>query len=417
MATLKNDVIKAMINLHLETNEKYLHLSDIYTEVEKIRDKSKKTIKGSIRTALETHCSSCDLYNGEELFELKEKGSGLYKYKYIENIKYVYNMKVGTKYTYSQLKNIFKISGQSGIMKTNRLNMLVLTSSNLNGVYDDTELEDGTIIYTGEGQSGDQKINKNNYSLYHSDELNIPVVLFIKDKDGKYKYEGFVKLYDIPYQAEEVGNDGKPRLTWKFPLSVVNNNSELIHKHILKAIEVAENEIEENYAKRITFVEGKLNIRKYNDNENRRHTRKKKRDNLADEIEKQKMGEITEKSIYELEYKKILEAQLLDELKEMEDYFVNRTDEEGYDILSFDIDKDGNIIKKYIEVKSTKGPESTPIDITENEIRFARDNIDNYYIYRIFNSDKPNCSCKIMTGKELFEYYKPVPYSFKIYMK
>jgi 5-methylcytosine-specific restriction protein A len=420
MATLKNDIIKAMINIHLRKNDEYIHLSEIYSEVEKIRNKKNPNNGASIRAALEIHSIASDAFTGEELFELKEKGSGLYKYKYIDNIKYVYNMEIGTKYTMQQIMDIFKVSGQSGIMKTNKLNMLVLTSSMDNGVYGDSDLENGTIIYTGEGQSGDQQINKNNYTLYHNKELNIPMVLFLKDRSNNYIYEGFVELYDTPYQVEEVGADGKQRLVWKFPLSVVDVESDDYynsnnHEYLVKVVEEAENNIKEIPLNKITFVEGKLNVRNYVKTEDKKHSRKRKPDYIANQIEKQKNGELSEQAIYELEYKKVLEAQLLNELKEMEDAFINKTDEEGYDILSFDIDKDGNILKKYIEVKSTKGPESTPIDITDNEIEFAKNHIDNYYIYRIYNSDKDNCSCKIVTGRELFEEFMLVPVSYKIY--
>ena len=48
----------------------------------------------------------------------------------------------------------------------------------------------------------------------------------------------------------------------------------------------------------------------------------------------------------------------------MEDFFKNKKENEGYDILSFELGENGDWIEKYIEVKSTKGSESTPIDIT-----------------------------------------------------
>lgn len=66
-------------------------------------------------------------------------------------------------------------------------------------------------------------------------------------------------------------------------------------------------------------------------------------------------------------------------------------------------------------MKSTKGNEGTPIDITDNELEFAKKHIDQYYLYRIYNSDKKNNILKIVTGKELVDNYIFVPASYKIY--
>ena len=106
-----------------------------------------------------------------------------------------------------------------------------------------------------------------------------------------------------------------------------------------------------------------------------------------------------------------------EQIEKMKTFFENKTENEGFDILSFELNKSNEYVEKYIVVKSTKGGESTPIDITDNEIRFAKDHIKQYYLYRIIKSNSEDRYVKVVTGKELFENYKFVPTAFKIYSK
>ena len=314
--------------------------------------------------------------------------------------------------------SIFKISGQSGMMKTNTLNALVLTTSE-ESIYGDSSIENGTIQYTGEGQEGDQTITKNNKTLFYSKENNLPVYLFTKDKKRRYIFEGRVELYDKPYQTPENDKNGKERLVWKFPLKVLYSENDMIDESIkdisYEIIEIS-NSIQADDNKDIIFDESPLELRKYRKNDiDRKINRTKKPDYLAEELVKTKQGELNEKVIYERELQKMMELEAKEEVERMEEFFKNRNDSEGYDILSFEQQEDGSLKEIYIEVKSTKGNEGTPIDITDNELEFAKKHIDQYYLYRIYNSDKENKTLKIVTGKELLKNYVFVPSSYKIY--
>ena len=77
--TLINCIERALIELHRETNEEWIHLSDIYKRVEKIRGVANANKGASIRTSLEVHSTLSDAFSGNELFVLKEKGTGFYK--------------------------------------------------------------------------------------------------------------------------------------------------------------------------------------------------------------------------------------------------------------------------------------------------------------------------------------------------
>lgn len=335
-----------------------------------------------------------------------------------KRIEFINNISIGDVFTRDQLMAIFKISGQSGMMKTNLLNMLVLTTSENNGIYGDSGIENGTIQYTGEGQIGDQTISKNNKTLYYSKNDNIPVYLFSKDNKRRYTFEGRVELYDEPYQVYENDINGDKRLVWKFPLKVIYaqpiENDEVVKSISYEIVEIT-NDIKIEDESSLFFDASPLELRKYRKKEaNRVQTSKKKPDYIAQEILKSKHGELSEKMIFELELQKMMELEAEEELQKMKEFFENKNDTEGYDILSFEMQPDGTMKEIYIEVKSTKGNEHTPIDITENEVEFAKNNVDSYYLYRIFENNDGDKVLKIVPGHELLNF-RFVPTTYKIY--
>ena len=425
MSTIVNDTNIALIKIHEETKKEWVSLKEIYEKVEEIRGSKNANNGASIRAAIETHCKDSSAFRGDELYISKGIGTGLYKSIYYDRIEFINNMNIGDVFTRDQLMAIFKVSGQAGIMKTNSLNALVLTTSE-ESVYGDSLIESGTIQYTGEGLEGDQTITKNNKTLYHSKENDLPVYLFTKDKKRRYTFEGRVELYDSPYQVKENDINGKERLVWKFPLAIIypedyDYTKDEKYNEVVYEIEKIEDKVYSEMnsdSNELEFKEGKLNIRKYRKT-NKKVQRAKKPDYIAEEIIKTKQGIINEKAIYEIELKRLMEEEAKEQTKKMKEFFMNKKENEGYDILSFELDENGNYIEKYIEVKSTKGNEGTPIDITIDEINFAKNHIDNYYIYRIWNSDNKNRSFKIIKGRDLFDSlgYEFIPIHFKIYSK
>jgi 5-methylcytosine-specific restriction protein A len=331
---------------------------------------------------------------------------------------FINNLKIGDIFTRDQLMAIFKISGQAGMMKTNTLNALVLTTSE-ESIYGDSNIEDGTIQYTGEGLEGDQTITKNNKTLFYSRDNDLPVYLFTKDKKRRYTFEGRVELYDKPYQTPENDINGDERLVWKFPLKVVYSENDSVDetiKDISHEIVEISNSIQTDDNKDIIYDEEPLELRKYRKNDvDRKVNRTKKPDYIAEELVKTKQGELNEKTIYERELQRVMELEAQEAIKKMEEFFKNKNDSEGYDILSFEQQEDGTLKEIYIEVKSTKGNEGTPIDITDNELEFAKKHVDHYYLYRIYNSDKNNKKLKIVSGEELLENYLFIPANYKIY--
>ena len=329
---------------------------------------------------------------------------------------------VGEIFSRKQLMEMFKISGQSGIMKTNALNCLVLITSENNGVYADSGIENGTIMYTGEGLRGDQQLNKNNKSIYESKQTGLPMYLFSKDKARNYIFEGKVELCGVPYQITEKDKEGNDRLVWKFPLKIIYSedvdlNEDDRLQQVANEVARIEEEIEENIEQdTIELKEGTLKIRKYR-RTGIRQKRTSKPDYIAEEIIKSKQGIINETTIFKQERKRLLEEGANEQVEKMDEFFENKKENEGFVVLSFEKDENGEYKEKYIEVKSTKENEGTPIDITSNEIEFAKEHVKDYYLYRIVNSNTNQRYLKIVTGEELFSNYSFIPTSFKIYSK
>lgn len=419
---MKEDITKALMNLHERTGKEWIDLKSIYKEVEKIRGVPNANDGASIRRTIETYTKGFNKFCGTELYISFKKGSGLYKSCAYDRYKFINNMKIGESFKLNQLMQIFKISGQSGMMKTNLLNALVLVTAEHNGIYDDTIVENGTIQYTGEGQIGNQTITKNNKTLYYSKENNIPVYLFSKDKTRRYTFEGKVELYDNPYQVPEKDVKENERLVWKFPLKVIYNDVEeqddFVKKISYEIMEIENRLFSDNNENlcELRVVEGPLNIRKYR--KTGKHVqRSNKPDYIAQEIIKSQQGFINEKYVFENELQRLCKEEANEQVKLMEEFFYNKKENEGFDILSFEKDKEGNYIEKYIEVKSTKGNEGTPIDITVEEVEFAKEHIDSYYLYRIINSDSDKRYLKIVKGKELLKNFDFIPVSYKIFSK
>lgn len=122
-------------------------------------------------------------------------------------------------YKRDDLIDAFKGSFMRGMNKCNRTNTLVLISKHTsNRIYGDKLFENNQIIYTGEGQKGDQTFSGANKDLLNSNENNLPVYLFVVFKNQEYTYYGRVFLNGKPYFEDELDVDGKNRKVIRFPL-------------------------------------------------------------------------------------------------------------------------------------------------------------------------------------------------------
>lgn len=128
----------------------------------------------------------------------------------------------------------------------------------------------------------------------------------------------------------------------------------------------------------------------------KKFTNYKKNKNYVDEyIKKQIIGVIGEAIILKKERERLSNSkqiELVQKMKDIEWSSKDIGDGLGYDIKSFDI-KDGKVVDKYIEVKTTIGPDND-FEITAPEVEKSHELNENgiYAIARIYNLDIGNKS-------------------------
>jgi len=130
----------------------------------------------------------------------------------------VWGLKVGDVVDNKKLKKLFLVSGQGGMRRSKRKNVLLLISDATKSLYDDRW--DGDLLhYTGMGQRGDQKLKgTQNSTVYHSRTKPMPMLLFEVFEEGQYIYAGEVELSADPYQETQPDINERPRKVWMFPL-------------------------------------------------------------------------------------------------------------------------------------------------------------------------------------------------------
>lgn len=122
---------------------------------------------------------------------------------------------------------------------------------------------------------------------------------------------------------------------------------------------------------------------------------RKSPNHLAHHANNTALGLLGEELVLAQEIKALVDANRQDLADKVIHVSVVEGDGAGYDIRSYT--HDGAI--KFIEVKSSKGPASSPFFISPNEIDFSRKNPKNYCLYRLFDLDVSSKSAKVYVIK------------------
>lgn len=158
------------------------------------------------------------------------------------------DLKIGHVYKREDLISAFGGSFYRGMNTCNRTNTLVLISKHTsNRIYGDKLFDNNQIMYTGEGQRGDQQLTGGNAKLYYSNRDHTPVHLFVVYKNTEYTYFGLVQLIGEPTRETENDVDGNPRLVYRFPLvrlgTPIPLSDERLHNVQVGSISLAEKPI------------------------------------------------------------------------------------------------------------------------------------------------------------------------------
>lgn len=130
--------------------------------------------------------------------------------------------------------------------------------------------------------------------------------------------------------------------------------------------------------------------------EKTRNFRAKRADYSERDARNRALGLAGEKSVIAFEHAKVLQTTSAAKVKDIRHVALIEGDGAGYDILSFDFE--GREL--FIEVKTTRGHESTDFFLTANEHAFFQLHRDQYAIYRICNFNPISGTGKLFILRE-----------------
>lgn len=125
-----------------------------------------------------------------------------------------YDANTGDVLSWDQVSTIHKT--RNGIYQRNgRLISLLTDFGRINPCYPDTHGDTPeSILYTGNGRRGDQKLDAQNRALLDAISSELTVPLFNKLAPGRWEFLGYWRVTDGKYIFDEK----QSRMLWKFTL-------------------------------------------------------------------------------------------------------------------------------------------------------------------------------------------------------
>lgn len=122
--------------------------------------------------------------------------------------------RVGEVYSWAEVSRVHRI--RNGVyQRRGRLISLLTDFGRINPCYPDVHGHDDTsILYTGSGRHGDQKLDTANRALLDAAGSDLAVPLFNKLEVGRWEFLGLWRVLDGRYVFDEKQN----RMLWKFTL-------------------------------------------------------------------------------------------------------------------------------------------------------------------------------------------------------
>ena len=129
-------------------------------------------------------------------------------------VKFHLDLVVGSVYPWEAVSKIHRV--RNGIyQRDGRLISLLTDFGRINPCYPDAHAHNkDTILYTGSGRRGDQKLDLPNRALIAAADTGAAVPLFNKLSVNRWEYLGLWQVSDPRYIFDEKQN----RMLWKFTL-------------------------------------------------------------------------------------------------------------------------------------------------------------------------------------------------------
>ena len=127
---------------------------------------------------------------------------------------------VGTNVSNKEIMDAFRCGNAGGIRYSTATRTIVLISNHNFHVYDNRPSEEGgTFYFTGEGQEGDQRMDRGNRRLRDAAINGIEIHLFesFADEPG-YRYQGVAEVIGAPSVERQADKNGNTRNVFMFKL-------------------------------------------------------------------------------------------------------------------------------------------------------------------------------------------------------
>ena len=329
--------------------------------------------------------------------------------------------KVGEKYTRDEIMNSFKVSGQSGMMRSKKTNTLVLISNHTKALYNDN-WHGGIMHYTGMGRIGNQDLYfAQNKTLYESNKNNITVHFFeiyIDNIQRKYVYSGIVKLVGEPFIDKQPDANTVMRDVWIFPIRALQGTREQNTQEVFN-IDITTSEIihavmdEEGIDRGEVILVETSRPEGTNKPITKRQTVQGKKTDFIKKAKRDTAIGLRGEELVVLYEKDYLNNLGLIDLANQVKWVAKEADGYGYDVLSYD--EWGN--EKYIEVKTTTiDNDKQPFNISANEVTTSDIHKKQYWIYRVYNIEDEQPKF-YRTNGSVSEQFELIPSSYKAYFK
>lgn len=273
--------------------------------------------------------------------------------------------------------------------------------------YDDALTADGYLIWKSQNQqTPDSPLIK---SLVEHDDTRNNVRLFLRtSKKEEYTYMGPLAFNDWDPQSKNPVHFTWKLLNWPLPSDVHAHFAQ----HIRPALSPLYHPTVEN------AVPGSLNQSappkvSADGAKKGKGTKGGTVDWAAREQRNRELGLAGERLVIEYEQKRLLQAGHSDLAARVEHIALSDS-AAGYDILSFE--EDGT--EKFIEVKTTAGPASTPFYISENEVNVSRQLKDRFWLYRVHSYSREENKGEFYSFRgEVEEHYSLSPIQYRAAVK
>ena len=297
--------------------------------------------------------------------------------------------------------------GLHGIIKIpNRANdfVFIVTYGQSQG---DHEFDEGITpdgVLSWQSQPSQDLKDKVIQTLISHDDLTDNIYLFLREKKvDDYQYLGRLAYLEHDITREKPVYFQWQLLNWEEP----KGSEKFLHTHKKLKPQTSTSNLERSLRSSDELPSKK--VRQGTDSVSFRC--KKSPDYAVRDANNRQLGLDGELLVLEYEKARLLRLGHKDLSEQIVHTSVIEGDGAGYDIKSFNIDGS----PRYIEVKTTRGTINTDFYMSPNEIKFAEQHSDNFYLYRLYDMNNTNSDVRYyLLNGDVQQSLKATPVNYRM---